>query len=90
MKTKDILGMLFCSAGATIGTIGYRLLGLEWYFGACVLLFIGGWLIWDAARDRKLRKAMDEVPGDSGDRHYISGASATDGFDDVGDHGDAS
>lgn len=90
MTTKDIIGMIFCGAGATVGTIGYRLLGVEWYFGACILLVIGTCFIWDAARDRKLRDALDEVPGDWGDRHYISGASSTDGFDDGGDYEDAS
>ncbi|MBC3809871.1 hypothetical protein [Undibacterium aquatile] len=90
MTIKDIVGLIFCGAGATLGTIGYRLLGLEWFFGACILLIIGTCLIWDASRDRKLRDALDDVPGDSGDRHYISGTSSTDGFDVGGDDGDAS
>lgn len=80
--------MSFIGAGATAGTIGYRILGLQWYFGACVLLIIGVLLIWSAARDRKINEALDEVPGDWGDRHYVSGSHGTDDFDigaDVGD-----
>lgn len=81
MSLRDIIGLLFWGAGVTVGTVGYRLLGLEWYFGACGLVSIGVFFIWSAARDRKLQKALDKVPGDWGDRHYISGKSATDGLD---------
>ncbi len=86
MTLRDIIGLIFCGAGATIGTIGYRLLGLEWYFGACGLFAIGLSFIWSAARERKLRHSMDDVPDDWGDRHYISGSSSTD-FD-VDSHGE--
>lgn len=85
MTIKDIFGLLFCGIGATIGTVGYRLLGLAWYFGASVFLMMGILLIWSAARDRRLRDSLDEVSGDWGDRHYTSGASATDGIDVDGD-----
>lgn len=81
MSLRDILGLIFCAIGVTVGTIGYRLLGLEWYFGAFGIISIGLLFIWSAVRDRKLQKALDEVSGDWGDRHYSSGASATDNLD---------
>lgn len=88
MNLKDAAGVIFIGAGATVGTVGYRILGLEWYFGACILLGIGVLLIWSAARDRKIRAALDEVPGDWGDRHYLSGSRAADDFHTGADHGD--
>lgn len=81
MKFKDAAGMVFIGAGATVGTVGYRILGLQWYFGACLLLAVGAVLIWSAARDRKFREALDQVPGDWGNKDYISGSRATDDFD---------
>lgn len=81
MKLKDAVGLIFIGAGATVGTVGYRILGLHWYFGACVLLAIGMLFIWSAARDRKISGALDQVPGDWGNRGYISGSHATDEFD---------
>ncbi|PXX43222.1 hypothetical protein [Undibacterium pigrum] len=84
MKIKDFLGVAFCSTGIIIGVIGYRLLGLQWYFGACALIVTGTLFIYSAERDRKLRKALEDVPGDWGDRHYISGASsASDALDSL-------
>ena len=85
MKIKDVVGMVFVGAGVTVGTVGYRILGLQWYFGACIPLAIGVLLIWSAARDRKIREGLNEVGGDWGDRHYESGWHATDDFD-VGGH----
>jgi hypothetical protein len=90
MSIRDLIGIVFCIAGVTIGTMGYRLLGLQWYFGACALLVVGMLLIWSSARDRKIRDGLDDVPGDWGDRHYLSGSSSTDGYDGGGDVGDAS
>ena len=81
MKLKDALGLIFIGVGVTVGTVGYRILGLQWYFASCVSLVIGVFLIWSASRDRKIREALDEGPGDWGDRHYISGSHATDDFD---------
>lgn len=78
MTLKDIVGMVFIGAGATVATVGYRLLGMQWFLGAVVLLGIGLGFIWSAARDRKIRDALDEVPGDWGDRHFISGEHSTD------------
>ncbi|MGZ8304847.1 MAG: hypothetical protein ACXW2U_20215 [Telluria sp.] len=85
MKLKDVVGLMFIGAGTTVATIGYRILGLQWYFGACVLLAIGMLLIWSAARDRKIREGLNEVGGDWGDRHYGSGSHATDDVD-IGGH----
>jgi purine-cytosine permease-like protein len=87
MKLKDALGLIFIGVGATVATVGYRILGLQWYFAACVPLAIGVFLIWSANRDRKIREALDEVPGDWGDRHYSSGSHATDDFDTGADGG---
>lgn len=87
MKLKDALGLIFIGVGTTLATVGYRILGLQWYFDACVPLAIGVFLIWSANRDRKIREALDEVPGDWGDRHYISGAHATDDDDISADAG---
>jgi hypothetical protein len=87
MKLKDALGLIFIGAGVAVATVGYRILGLQWYFAAWVPLAIGMFLIWNANRDRKIRTALDDVPGDWGDRHYISGSHATDDYDigaDVG------
>jgi|EP01034_Spumella_vulgaris_P038461 hypothetical protein len=81
MTLKDILGMLFVACGATLGTVANKLLGLGWYVGSAVLLVFGSSLIWSAARDRKMREALDQVPGDWGDRHYVSGQHATDSSD---------
>jgi purine-cytosine permease-like protein len=81
MKLKDALGIIFIGIGVTVATVGYRLLGLHWYFAACVLIIVGMLLIWSASRDRKIREALDDIPGDWGDRHYISGAHATDDLD---------
>ncbi|GGC94567.1 hypothetical protein [Undibacterium terreum] len=88
MKLKDLAGMLFSVGGATLGTVAYRLLGIFWFFGGLILLAVSLSLIWSAARDRKLRDALDQVPGDWGDRHYLSGASPTDGFDFGDGHDD--
>ena len=88
MKLKDALGIIFIGVGVTVGTLGYRLLGLAWYFGACILMAIGMSLIWSARRDRKIHEALDGVPGDGGDRRYLSGSYATDGLDSGGDDGD--
>jgi hypothetical protein len=85
MKLRDVVGLMFIGAGTTVGIVGYRILGLQWYFGACVLLAIGMLLIWSAARDRKIRKGLDEVGGDWGDRHYESGFHANDDVD-IGGH----
>jgi hypothetical protein len=85
MKLKDVVGLMFIGAGATVSTVGYRILGLQWYFGACVLLAIGMLLIWSAARDRKIRAGLGEVGGDWGDSHYVSGSHATDDVE-VGGH----
>lgn len=79
MKLKDILGILFCVAGVTLGTIACRLFTTGWFFIACLLLIIGVHLIWTAERDHKLRKEMD-VPGDVGDNHTYSGGYADDGI----------
>jgi hypothetical protein len=81
VKLKDIAGLMFIGAGAAVGTVGYRILGLQWYLGACVLFSIGMLLIWSSARDRKIREGLDEVGGDWGDTHYISGSHATDDVD---------
>lgn len=51
MKFKDAVGLIFIGAGVTVG---YRILGLQWYLGACILLAIGMLLIWSADRDRKI------------------------------------
>jgi purine-cytosine permease-like protein len=81
MKLKDALGLIFIGVGVTVGTVGYRILGIQWYFAACIPLAIGMFLIWSASRDRKIREALDEVPGDWGERHYVSGSHATDDLD---------
>lgn len=81
MEVKDALGLILIGAGTTVGVVGYRLLDLLWYFGACIPLAIGALLIWSAARDRKIREALNQGPGDWGNRDYISGSRATDDFD---------
>lgn len=85
MAIRDIFGMILCGAGVAVGTVGYRLLGLQWYFGACGLILVGVAFIWSEARDRKLRELGNDGLGDWGDRHYTSGASSTDGADFDGD-----
>jgi hypothetical protein len=85
MKLKDVVGLMFIGTGTAVGTVGYRILGLQWFFGACVLLAFGMLLIWSAARDRKIREGLDEVGGDWGDRHYESGSHATDDVE-IGGH----
>lgn len=86
MSFRDALGLIFCGAGVVVGTLGYRALGLQWYFAALILIAIGVVCIWTEARDRRLRKIGNEGPGDWGDRHYISGEHAT----DSGDHFESS
>jgi DUF1365 family protein len=81
MRLKDALGIVFIGIGVAVGTAGYRILGLQWYFSAWVPLAVGMFLIWSANRDRKIRDALDEVSGDWGDRHYFTGSHATDDFD---------
>ncbi|MFL6672870.1 MAG: hypothetical protein ACJ8LG_06235 [Massilia sp.] len=85
MTLKDALGVTFIALGASVATLGYRILGLQWYFGAAVLFLAGLLLIWSAARDRKIQRALDEVDGDWGDRHYLSGTHATDALDSAAD-----
>lgn len=84
MKLKDVLGLMFIATGTSVGTVGYKILGLQWYFGACIFLAIGLILIWGAARDRKIRESLNEVGGDWGDTHYVSGSHATDDVDTGG------
>lgn len=47
--------------------MGYRLLGLAWYWSASVLTLAGFLLIWSAQRDRAIQNALDDGPGDWGD-----------------------
>jgi len=84
MTFRDFFGIVLVTAGFAVGTMGYRLLGLAWYWSACVLLLTGGLLIWSAQRDRALRHALNDGPGDWGDRHYLGGGHTTD-CADLGD-----
>jgi hypothetical protein len=81
MNLKDAVGILFIATGTAFATLGYRILGMRWYVFAFGLLLVGVLLIWSAARDRKIRDELDDVAGDWGDRHYISGSHATDDVD---------
>ncbi len=90
MSVKDILGIFFFTVGVTLGTLGYRWLGLVWFWIGVGSTTVGLLLVLNAVRERKL---LDEIrkgegPGDYGDRHYYSGASAADSIDVGGGDGD--
>ena len=84
MTFKDFFGILFVTAGLAVATIGYRILGLAWYWSASMLGLAGLSSIWSAQRDRAIQNALSNGPGDWGDRHYLGGDRATDSAD-VGD-----
>jgi len=81
MTFKDFFGIVLATSGLAVGTMGYRLLGLAWYWSASLLAVAGLLLIWSAQRDRALRNALNDGPGDWGDRHYLGGGRATDSAD---------
>ncbi|MBI3530564.1 MAG: hypothetical protein HY067_21670 [Betaproteobacteria bacterium] len=90
MSAKDIIGILLFAVGVTVGTLGYRWLGLVWFWIGALSLTVGLLLVLNAVRERKLLDEMrkGEGPGDFGDRHYYSGSSAADSIDVGGGHGD--
>lgn len=81
MTFKDFFGIVLATSGFAVGTMGYRLLGLAWYWSASVLTLAGLLLIWSAQRDRAIQNALSDGPGDWGDRHYLGGGHATDSAD---------
>ena len=90
MSAKDIVGVLLFAVGIALGTLGYRWLGLTWFWIALLSVTVGLLLVLNAVRERKLFDEMrkGEGPGDFGDRHYYSGASAADSIDVGSSHGD--
>ena len=86
MTPKDIIGIAFVIVGVPVMALGWRVLGATWAVIGMVAFFIGLWLIIDSAREKRLREMMrGGGPGDYGDRHYISGESAS--FSDHGGGG---
>jgi hypothetical protein len=85
MGIKDVLGLLLSAVGIGMAALGYRLLGLTWFWIGAACLFFGLMLVLNEVRGRKLKREMRHGggPGDYGNRNYLSGSSASD-FSDAG------
>jgi hypothetical protein len=84
MTLKDTIGLVFAVVGVGATMLGYRILPMRWYAGACLLLFVGVLLMWSARRDRKMQEALVDLQGDW-DGDFLSGPGALDGIDAGGD-----
>lgn len=89
MGVRDVLGLLLSAIGIGMAAVGYRVLGLTWFWIGAACLFVGLLLVLNEVRSRKFEREMRTGggPGDYGDRHYISGSSSTDFASGSGDGG---
>lgn len=89
MNIKDVIGLVLCAVGIGIAIVGYRLLGLTWFWIGVAFDFVGLLLVLNEVRERKLLHELryGRVAGDYGDRHYFSGSSSNDFSDSTSSDG---
>ena len=55
MKARDIVGLVLVCSAAFAAALGYRILGTAWHIGFALLGALGLYLLWSAARARRLQ-----------------------------------
>jgi ABC-type nickel/cobalt efflux system permease component RcnA len=87
MILKTLIGIAVLLAGLALALAGFRHPDMTWFVAGCLVSFLGLLLIRRRRRDRRMRGAVDDDPGDFGDlddlsdwngAHHSSGGHSSD------------